>query len=362
MEKRKLKVAILSGGKSSEHEVSLHSGKNVLKAIDKERFEVVPIGVDKQGRWWLYKDTNYLINEDSPKYITLNPNNGDQVMLIPQGNGELYSLSHRGIVAKIDVFFSVLHGTNGEDGNTQGLLKLAGVPFVGSGVLGSAVGMDKDMTKRLLRDEGIPVSKFITLSVGDNLDYDEAKLKLGLPMFVKPANQGSSVGVNKVRNKEEFVNAISEAFRYDRKILIEEFVDGREVECAVIGNEIPSASVVGEIIPTHDFYSYEAKYVDDNGAKCAVPAEVSKDISDRIRELSVKAFKTIGCEGLARVDFFLKKDGSLLINEINTLPGFTKISMYPQLWQATGKTYPELIAELIDLSLKRFEQENKLNT
>ncbi len=350
---RKIKVAVLFGGVSSEHEVSLHSGKNVIREIDKNRFEVIPIGVDKDGKWWLYRNEEYLLNKDSAKNIALDKNAGEQVVLLPQGERELYSVKRKEVIEKIDVVFSLMHGILGEDGNTQGLLKLAGVPFVGSGVLGSSVGMDKDFTKRLLRDSGIAVSKFITLYQNEKIEYEDAKIKLGLPMFIKPANQGSSVGVSKVRNKDEFYQAISNAFKYDNKILIEEFVDGREVECAVIGNEHLSASVVGEIIPSHDFYSYEAKYVDDNGAKCVVPAVISEDITKKIQALSMMAFKIIGCNGLARVDFFLTKENKLIINEINTLPGFTKISMYPQLWQHTGKTYADLISELIQLALEK---------
>jgi D-alanine-D-alanine ligase len=354
---KKLKIAVLSGGKSSEHEVSLQSAKNVINAIDKTKYDVLPIGIDKKGKWWLYDNFNYLMNADDPKTIKLNPMAGEQVILLPQIGGELYSLTRNKVVGKIDCVFSLLHGTYGEDGNTQGLLNLAGVPFVGSDVIGSAVGMDKDVAKRLLRDAGISVSKFVSLNKGEYFNLESVFNYLGNPVFVKPANQGSSVGVSKARNLDELREGINLAFQYDTKILIEEFIQGREIECAVLGNDNPQASIVGEIIPTHDFYSYEAKYIDENGAKAEIPAKIDDKTLQRVKELSIKAFKVLCCSGLSRVDFFLKQDGSLLINEINTLPGFTKISMYPQLWQASGLTYPDLITKLIDLAIER--QDNK---
>jgi D-alanine-D-alanine ligase len=354
---KKLKIAVLSGGKSSEHEVSLQSAKNVIAAIDKEKYEIIPIGIDKDGSWWMYENFNYLLNENDPKNIKLNPNAGEQVVLLPQVGRSLYSLSKNKVVERIDCAFSLLHGNFGEDGNTQGLLNLAGVPFVGSDVLGSAVGMDKDVTKRLLRDAGIPVSKFVTLQKGEHFNLASVFEHLGSTVFVKPANEGSSVGVSKAKTKEELKQAILNAFQYDTKILIEEFVDGREIECAILGNLNPKASVIGEIKPNHEFYSYEAKYLDADGAKAIVPADISEETAQKVKEISIKAFKVLCCSGLARVDFFLKKDGSLLINEINTLPGFTKISMYPQLWQETGMTYSELITNLIDLAIEKSENE-----
>lgn len=354
---KKLKIAVLSGGKSSEHEVSLQSAKNVIAAIDKEKYEIIPIGIDKNGSWWMYENFNYLLNENDPKTIKLNPNAGDQVVLLPQEGRGLYSLSKNKVVERIDCVFSLLHGTFGEDGNTQGLLNLAGVPFVGSDVLGSAVGMDKDVTKRLLRDAGIPIAKFVTLQKGEHLNLASIIKELGTTVFVKPANEGSSVGVSKARNPEELKQAIINAFQYDTKILIEEFVEGREIECAILGNLNPKASVIGEIKPNHDFYSYEAKYIDADGAKAIVPADINEETAQKVKEISIKAFKVLCCSGLARVDFFLKKDGNLMINEINTLPGFTKISMYPQLWQATGMTYSELITSLIQLAIEKYENE-----
>jgi D-alanine-D-alanine ligase len=242
-------------------------------------------------------------------------------------------------------------------------LKLANVPFVGASVLGSALGMDKDVMKRLLREAGIPVAKFLAFRAAHELpDFDAVVNGLGLPFFVKPANMGSSVGVHKVAGKNDFKRAVEDASRFDRKILIEEFIDGREIECSVLGNEEPIASVVGEIVPQHEFYSYEAKYLDEHGALLQVPAELPKEVSDEVRALAVRTFKVMECEGLGRVDFFLKRDGRIVVNEINTMPGFTRISMYPRLWEATGISYDKLIDRLIQLAIKRFEEERQLKT
>ncbi|HYF10228.1 MAG TPA: D-alanine--D-alanine ligase family protein, partial [Candidatus Paceibacterota bacterium] len=261
------------------------------------------------------------------------------------------------------VVFPILHGPMGEDGTVQGLLTLAGVPFVGSGVLGSAVGMDKDAMKRLLRDAGLPIAKFVTLRASEKRPaYAAVARKLGKILFVKPANMGSSVGVSKVRNAKEFAAALDKAFEYDSKILIEEFIPAREVECAVLGNEEPIASVVGEIIPTHEFYSYEAKYLDENGAALEVPAKIPQALSRKIQKMAVEVFKVLSCEGLGRVDFFLTEKGRIYVNEINTIPGFTSISMYPRLFSASGISYPDLIDRLIQLALERHARSKDLKT
>lgn len=359
---RKIRVGILFGGKSAEHEVSLQSAKNVADAINRDKYEVTLIGIDKAGKWLLPNKSQFLLNESDPKLIKLNKENEENVALIPQSGGELTNLANTTAHATIDVIFPILHGPFGEDGTVQGLLKLSGVPFVGAGVLGSAVGMDKDVMKRLLRDAGISIGKFLTFREEDNADFEKIVAELGLPFFVKPANLGSSVGVNKVKDKETFDAAVSEAFEYDTKIIAEEFIDGRELECAVLGNQDPIASGVGEVIPTQEFYSYSAKYIDGDGATLEIPAKIPEDVSEKVREIAVKTFKTLSCEGLGRVDCFLKKDGSVLVNEINTIPGFTKISMYPQLWAASGVSYPELINRLIELAIERFEREQKLKS
>ena len=276
----------------------------------------------------------------------------------------LVQLSGRQTAVAVDVIFPVLHGPFGEDGTVQGLFKLANVPFVGASVLGSAVGMDKDVMKRLLRDAGIRTARFVVLerSASAETEFEDLQHQLGLPFFIKPANLGSSVGIHKVKDKEQFVRAVEDAFRYDSKILIEEFVPGREIECSVLGNEKPMASLPGEIIPRHEFYSYEAKYMDENGAFLEIPAKLPADIIKEVQDIAIKAFKALCCEGMARVDFFLRDNREVVVNEINTIPGFTKISMYPKLWEASGISYADLIDRLIQLALERFEREKKLKT
>lgn len=319
MAKKKLRIGILFGGKSAEHEVSLASAKNIINALDKKRYQITSKKIPKNGKF----------SFDSLK--------------------------------KLDVIFPVLHGPFGEDGSIQGLLKLAGVPYVGAGVLGSAIGMDKDIMKKILRDAGLPIAKFITVKMADRPSFAKVKNILGLPVFVKPANMGSSVGVSKVKNEKEFKKALNDAFKYDNKILIEENIDGRELECAVLGNDHPMASMVGEIVPNQEFYSYDAKYIDE-GSVAQIPAKIEKKTAKKIQELSLKTFRVLNCEGLARVDFFLKKNGSIFINEINTIPGFTNISMYPKLWEASGISQTKLLDRLIDLAIERFDSENRLKT
>lgn len=359
---RKIRVGILFGGKSAEHEVSLLSAKNIIDAIDTGKYEVVPIGIDKAGRWHLPDPAHFLEHAEDPAHVALEARQEDGVALVPQSGGELATTAGLNRSLAVDVVFPILHGPFGEDGTVQGLLKLANVPFVGAGVLGSAVGMDKDVMKRLLRDAGIPIGKFLAFQQEDKPDFEQVTKTLGLPCFVKPANLGSSVGVSKVTTKEGFENALANAFAYDTKVLVEEFIDGRELECAVLGNQEPAASGVGEIIPKHEFYSYDAKYIDEQGASLEVPAHIPEDVREEARELAVRTFTTLCCEGLGRVDMFLKKDGTLLVNEINTMPGFTKISMYPRLWAQAGMPYPELIDRLISLALERFEREKRLKT
>ncbi len=319
--KKKLKIGIIFGGRSAEHEVSLESAKSILAAIDRKKYDVVKVLLPKSGPV-------------------------DFAKLLKQ---------------KFDVVFPVLHGPFGEDGTIQGLLKLAGIPFVGPDVLGSAIGMDKDLTKRLLKEAGVPVAKFLTYTKGRLAEKDFASVKkiLKTPFFVKPANLGSSVGISKVRSTEEFKKAIAEAFTYDHKIIIEENIVGREIECSVLGNEEVLASLPGEVIPQADFYSYDAKYLDENGALFEVPAKLSKAQITKIKKLAIQTFQVLCCEGMARVDFFLKKNGELLVNEINTIPGFTPISMYPKLWEASGLTYSKLIDILITLALTRLKRDSR---
>ena len=319
MANKKMKIGVLFGGKSAEHEVSLQSAHNVIKALNKTKYTITPIKINKDGKF--------------------NFNN----------------------LKNFDVIFPVMHGPFGEDGSMQGLLKLASVPFVGPGVLGSAVGMDKDVTKRLLRDTGIPIGKFVTIRFGDKINFNKVKKKLGLPLFIKPANMGSSVGVSKVRNEKEFKKALNEAFKFDTKVIIEEFINGREIECALLGNDIPMASIPGEIIANQDFYSYGAKYIDE-GSVAEIPAKIDKKTAERIQQLAIKTFQSLNCEGMSRVDFFLKKNGSVLVNEINTIPGFTNISMYPKLWEKSGLSQTKLLDRLIELAIERFDRDQKLKS
>ena len=359
---KKIHVGILFGGKSAEHEISLLSAKNVIDALDKTKYEPVLIGIDKSGRWLMNKPSEFLLNSTNPKLIALNKANSENVALTPQSEGRLTSLNSGYLDKTVDVVFPILHGPFGEDGTIQGLLKLAGVPFVGAGVLGSAVGMDKDVMKRLLRDAGIPIPGFLSFASNRLPKFKDVSRELGLPLFVKPANLGSSVGISKAKDETGFSKAVGDAFRYDTKILVEEAVQGREIECAVLGNDDPQASVPGEIIPTREFYDYDAKYVDENGARLEAPAKLNADTVRRVQELAIRTFQALNCEGMGRVDFFLKTDGTLLVNEINTIPGFTKISVYPRLWALSGISYTELIDRLIQLAIERFAHEQKLRT
>ncbi|MDR1176994.1 MAG: D-alanine--D-alanine ligase [Treponema sp.] len=349
---KKIKVCILFGGKSAEHEVSLQSAKNVYDALDRNKYEPVLMGITKAGRWVRGEASRFLLNAEDPGRIKL-IENGEPVSLISDN------------APPVDVVFPILHGPFGEDGTVQGLLKLAGLPFVGSSVLGSAAAMDKDVMKRLLRDARVPIGRYRALQSHEKFpSYEEVSAELGEILFIKPANMGSSVGVSKVHNREEYHTALENAFRYDTKLVIEEFIQGREIECSVLGNEEAIASLPGEICASHEFYSYEAKYLDEKGAVLKIPADLPPEIIREVQDLAVKTFHTLCCEGLSRVDFFVREEGSarVIVNEINTMPGFTRISMYPKLWEASGISYSELIDRLIQLALQRFAKENKLKT
>lgn len=361
---KKVRVAILFGGKSAEHEVSLRSAKNIITSLDKNKYEPILIGIDKKGGWYLNEASQKVLNASSPKLLKLNTSEKSVALVPEQKAGSLIQLSNRQPAGKIDVVFPVLHGPLGEDGTIQGLLRLANIPFVGAGVLGSALGMDKDAMKRLLNQAGIPTAKFLVATLPGQFSFEKARKSLGLPMFIKPANLGSSVGVYKVKNKKEFEKAVKDAFSFDGKILLEGYVKGREIECSVLGNENPIASVAGEIIPQHghEFYSYDAKYIDPEGAELRIPADLPKNVVKKVQDMAIRAFKALCCEGMARVDFFLKSNGSVVVNEINTIPGFTNISMYPKLWEASGISQTELVDRLIKLALERHSKEKKLKT
>ena len=360
----KLRVGVIFGGKSAEHEVSLQSAKNILDAIDKEKFDVTLLGIDKQGQWHINDASNFLLNAENPALIALNHSNKNVALIPGSEKHQLIEADGATALGQLDVVFPIVHGTLGEDGSLQGLLRMANMPFVGAGVLGSAVSMDKDVTKRLLRDAGLAVAPFVTLTRANRGQYSFAQLSdnLGLPLFIKPANQGSSVGVSKVRNLAEFEQAIELAFSFDHKVLVESAIVGREIECAVLGNDHPQASLCGEIVLSDEFYSYDTKYINEQGAQVVVPAALEQDVSDNIRDIALKAFKALDCLGMARVDVFLTADNQVIINEINTLPGFTNISMYPKLWGGSGVSYTQLITRLIELALERHQQDRGLNS
>jgi D-alanine-D-alanine ligase len=372
---KKLRVGVLFGGRSGEHEVSLMSAASVMKAISREKYEVVPIGITQQGQWLVSAQAEQLLaGEKHGESSSSGPNatlaKGEAVIspATPHA-GALVPLEQAKTGADapihVDVIFPVLHGTFGEDGTIQGMLELADIPYVGAGVLGSSAGMDKDIMKRLFAAVGLPIVKHVTI-LRSAWERDAKKAahqiesKLKYPVFVKPANLGSSVGISKARNRKELGPAMATAASYDRKIVIEQGVGGkkrkaRELECAVLGNEDPQASIVGEIVPSGEFYDYNAKYVDDR-SQPVIPAKITKKQMKSVQEMAVRAFQAIECSGLARVDFLMDpKTEKIYVNEINTMPGFTSISMYPKMWAASGLPYPELIDKLIQLALERHQ-------
>jgi D-alanine-D-alanine ligase len=387
---KKLRVGILFGGRSGEHEISLLSAASVFKAIDKDKFEVVPIGITKEGRWVTSGEAERLLSgkpaheerhlrAGDPEATTSAAvlQNGEAFVMPPEPHGAGMQPFQTDALARrvsdrainVDVIFPVLHGTFGEDGTVQGLLELADIAYVGGGVLGSAAGMDKDIMKSLFRAAGLPIVKHVTV-LRSEWDDNPKKLqklvesKLKYPVFVKPANLGSSVGISKAHDRKELGPAIDEAARFDRKIVIEEGVGGkkhkaREIECAVLGNDNPEASVAGEIVPSAEFYDYSAKYLDE-GSQLIIPAKLSKSEMKKVQQLAIAAFRAVDCSGLSRVDFLMDpKSRKIYLNEINTMPGFTSISMYPKLWAASGVPYSELIERLIRLGLERHADKKK---
>jgi D-alanine-D-alanine ligase len=354
MQGRKLRVAILFGGRSAEHDVSCASAANVLRSLDQDRYETVLIGITRDGRW-IAADAGNGAGTGAAALVV--PQEGPQVSFLPGGGGRALLTDTTGSGARqvpaFDAVFPILHGPHGEDGTVQGALELADVPYVGSGVVGSAVAMDKDVAKRLLQDAGLPIARFIVATTHSAIDYEGAVRAVGTTdLFVKPANMGSSVGVSKARTAEEFAECCKHAFQFDRKILIEQCVPSvREIECSVLedANGDVRASELGEIVPDdkHGFYSYDAKYIDADGAALVVPARLPPEISQEIRGLAIRTFKVLCCEGMARIDFFLSGQ-TIFVNEANTLPGFTNISMYPKLWEASGLSQSKLMDVLIE--------------
>lgn len=360
-----MNVAVIFGGKSAEYEVSLVSATNIINSMDRAAYMPLLLAVDRQGEWYYNRHyRNAEVNLTTNNYFA----GADKVYLSQAGPMvEVISKTSNDILASFEVAFPIVHGTYGEDGTLQGLLKAMDIPYVGPDVLGSAIAMDKDIAKRLFAAAGIPVAKWLTLYRDSQCEepipaYSEVVAQLGTPFFVKPANAGSSVGVSRVLSEADYEAALAEAFKYDHKLLVEEGVVGKELECAVLGNlGDMQASTVGEIVATKDFYSYDAKYVSSTGAQLQIPAAIDPDMLERIRQYALRACRAIHCEGMSRVDFLLSSDGHLVLNEINTLPGFTAISMYPKLWEHSGLHKGELIARLIALAIQRHRRDAGLS-
>ena len=361
----KWRVGIIFGGRTGEHEVSVASARSIIAAIDKNHYDIIPIAITRDGAWLPGVAPSTLLapgEEIVDEFGTILPSEGETVSSLAAIQSQQVALG------MVDVVFPVLHGTYGEDGAVQGLLEMAGIPYVGCGILGSALGMDKDKAKLLFQLAGLPVVPWITVTrheVETALDEIVARTedRFGYPVFVKPANMGSSVGVGKAHDAAELRATLLTAARYDRRILIEESINCREIECAVLGNDEPLASVVGEILPSNDFYDYEAKYLDGGASRLVIPADVPAEISTSIRSMAVTAFATLDLSGLSRVDFFLERETDrIFINEVNTLPGFTEISMYPKLWEASGLSYPELLDRLVQLALERHAERSRNET
>jgi len=371
--REKIRVGLVFGGRSGEHDVSLASANSIIKSLDAEKYEVVPIGITREGRWLLGTEPQKLITAER-QAVESSDAEGEQTTavtltgdpslrrLIPLQSGE--QLHNNGA---LDVILPVLHGTYGEDGALQGLLEMANVPYVGAGVLGSALGMDKEKMKMLFRSVGLTVGEYLVCKRGEwerdpESIMDASEQRLGYPTFVKPANLGSSVGVNKAHDRGELEHAINVAAEYDRKIVIERGIDCRELECAVLGNDEPIASVVGEVIASNEFYDYNAKYLDGK-SQVVIPADIPQAAADAVRRQASAAFVALDLSGLARVDFFLEKHtGEVYINEVNTMPGFTEISMYPKLWEASGLPYAQLLDRLIELAIERYQDKQRNRT
>lgn len=361
------RVGVIFGGRSGEHDVSLRSAQTVMAALEAAGYQVVPIGITREGQWLTAGDPMRALQEASPLFAlgdggTRTTGSIEEqvtaLSLRAQAAAAPAVIPANGWAGELDVIFPVLHGPMGEDGTVQGLFELAGLPYVGSGVMASAVAMDKAVTKQLLAQAGIPQAGWLAVLRKEWQRYpDEIRAdierELGYPCFVKPANLGSSVGVSKVRGPEELDEAMREAGLYDRKIIVEQGIDARELEVSVLGNDEPVASIVGEIVPSREFYDYEAKYVDDDSA-LLIPAPVPDEVAEQVRGLAVRAFRVLDCAGMARVDFFLERQSNrVLLNEVNTIPGFTSISMYPLLWEASGVSLPELVRRLVELAVER---------
>lgn len=358
----KKKIALIFGGQSAEHEVSVNSAKNIYEAMDKNLFEVLLIGISKKGTWYHF-DSNSVFAKHPSLFDEKIQSEGKQVSLITDSGKPYFFYLNTKERSPVDAAFPIIHGTHGEDGCIQGLFKMMGLPFVGCGVLACAAGMDKDVMKRLFQQGGIKTARFHTLTRKKMMTYEQLKDSLGPVFFIKPVNMGSSVGVHKIKSDADYKSKVEDAFLYDHKVIAEEFIQGREIECSVMGHEDSAkASVAGEVVAHHEFYSYEAKYLDPNGAAIIIPAKLEEKVMQDVRQLAIRTYETLNCQGLTRVDFFLKENGEVYVNEINTLPGFTKISMYPKMWEATGLSYTQLISDLIQLAFEKSDIDRKLKT
>lgn len=362
---KKLKVGVIFGGRSGEHEVSLVSANSIMKALNPEKYEIIPIGITRQGSW--------LAGVKPDQMLEYSKTSDKTCLRVAAANTGMATLncdpSNKGLMLhdrktsndsiKLDVLFPIIHGTYGEDGTLQGMLELADLPYVGCGVMASALGMDKTMAKRLFQAAGLnitPYKEYLRSEWRENPDkiINEIESELKYPCFIKPVNSGSSVGISKAKNRSDLHKALELAARYDRKILVEAYINAREIEVSVLGNDRPIASIPGEIVPCNEFYDYSAKYIDDR-SELKIPADLPESVTEQIRSDALKAYRALDCAGMARVDFFIEKETNrIIINEINTIPGFTSISMYPKLWEATGISYPELVDRLVDLAIERY--------
>jgi len=359
---RRLRIGVLFGGRSTEHEVSILSAQSIIAAMDPDRFEPVPLYIDKAGRWLIGGSLKRLSDDTARKYVYLPPD-PTQRSLVPAQDGIGGSAS----LPPLDAVFPVFHGLNGEDGTIQGVLELANIPYVGAGVLGSALGLDKIYMKRAFAAVGLPIVDYLPIT---RRQYEQdpgafvalIEARLGYPCFTKFANSGSSVGTTKAHDRAELIEGLRLAGTFDRKLLVERAVDARELEVSVLGNDEPQASVVGEVVPAHEFYDYEAKYLDE-GSRLLIPAPIDAAAAEGVRSMAIKAFVAVDAAGMARVDFFMERSsGRIIVNELNTIPGFTRISMYPKLWEASGLSYPRLIERLVDLAIERFNDKQRSQT
>jgi D-alanine-D-alanine ligase len=370
----RLRIGVLFGGRSTEHEVSILSAQSIIAAMDPQRFEAVPLYVDKNGRWLVGGSLTRLVSEDAAsKYVYLPPDPTHHG-LVPAQDGHGHESPSPGSgeslgegLPPLDAVFPMFHGLNGEDGTIQGVLELANIPYVGAGVLGSALGLDKIYMKRAFAAAGLPIVDYLPIT---RRQYEQdpnafvalVEERLGYPCFSKFANSGSSVGTTKAHDRAELIAGLHLAASFDRKLLVERAVDARELEVSVLGNDEPQASVVGEIVPAHEFYDYDAKYLDE-GSRLVIPAAIERDVAENVRAMALRAFQAVDAAGMARVDFFMeRKTGRMLVNELNTIPGFTRISMYPKLWEASGLSYPKLIERLVDLAIERFNDKQRSQT